>query len=139
MTCNLQASYLASIAVRVMLSDEKFLSEIIPLNQSRLAEAYAIITGFFNRLNVQYYPASAGVYVWAKLSQDINTWEAEAELAAQLSERNVAISSGRSYSSAEPGWYRLTFALKPKDLEEGLTIIEEVLISRETNSRENAV
>lgn len=132
MTSNTQVSYLASLAVRNMLSDEKFLNRVIYLNKTRLVETYTMVANFFRRLNIQYFPASAGCYVWAKLSQEIKTWEAEAELAARLWERKVAISSGRSYGSAEPGWYRLTFALRSNDLNKALSIIEDVLLEKKT-------
>ncbi|CAI6337018.1 unnamed protein product [Periconia digitata] len=128
MTSNTQVSYLSSLAVRGMLSDRKFLGDIITFNKTRLSQAYHVVSTFLKRLNIEYFPVAAGVYVWAKLSPKVKTWEAEAELAATLSERRVAISSGRSYSSVEPGWYRLTFALRPQDLKKGLAIIEEVLV-----------
>jgi gliotoxin/aspirochlorine biosynthesis aminotransferase len=134
MTSNTQVSYLSSIVVRNIFSNETFLNNIININKTRLAESYVTITTLLRRLKIQYFPASAGLYVWAKLCSDVKTWDAEAELAAELWERRVTVSAGRSYAASEPGWYRLTFALRPYDLNKALSIIEEVLVNRKSSS-----
>ncbi|KAK7516254.1 pyridoxal phosphate-dependent transferase [Phyllosticta citriasiana] len=120
MAANTQVSGLTAVAITALLSDPAVTDSFIALNKTRLAVAYETIAKFFRTRRIQYVPANAGIFVWAKLSDKVETWEQEADLSKVLAEKQVAVSSGKGYAAAAPGWYRLSFAMEPEDLREGL-------------------
>ncbi len=67
---------------------------------------------------------SRGVYVWARLGGEKATWEEEAEIMANCSSAGILIGAGADYTEAEPGWFRVSFALPRPTLLEGLHRIE---------------
>ncbi|OJD30970.1 1-aminocyclopropane-1-carboxylate synthase [Diplodia corticola] len=125
MAANTQVSGLTAVAVTALLSDPAVTDRFIGLNRSRLSSAYESMATFLRAHNIRYIPANAGIYVWAKLSSKVTNWEQEAKLTELLAEKKVAVSAGKSYAAAEPGWYRLSFALKPEQLERGLERLGE--------------
>jgi DNA-binding transcriptional MocR family regulator len=120
MAANTQVSGLTAVAVVSLLSEPSITDRFIHMNKERLACAYDTMASFLRARKSIYIPAYAGIFVWAKLSSKVNSWDQEAELANVLAEKQVAVSAGKSYAAVEPGWYRLSFAIKPEQLELGL-------------------
>lgn len=123
MAANTQVSGLTAVAVSSLLSDPETTDRFIELNRSRLAIAYETMASFLRSLNVRYVPAYAGIYIWAKLSEKVQSWDQEAQLTKMIADNGVAVSAGKSYAARDPGWYRLSFALEPEKLQEGLRIL----------------
>ncbi|KAF1362624.1 PLP-dependent transferase [Lizonia empirigonia] len=120
MAANTQVSGLTAVAVAALLSDQTITDRFLQLNRKRLSCAYETMTAFLRSRSIRYIPACAGIYVWAKLSSRVRTWDQENELTKLLAECQVAVSAGKSYAATEPGWYRLSFAIKPEQLSKGL-------------------
>ena len=120
MAANTQVSGLTAVAVTALLSDPAITDKFIHLNKTRIGGAYETMASFFRARGTRYIPAYAGVYIWAKLSNKVSSWDEEGELTKLLAEKQVAVSAGKAYAASEPGWYRLCFAMKTEKLEEGL-------------------
>jgi aspartate/methionine/tyrosine aminotransferase len=120
MAANTQVSCLTAIAVSCLLSEPQTTDKFIELNRERLACAYETMASFLRGLNVRYVPAYAGIFIWAKLSDKVQSWDQEARLTEIVADCGVAVSAGKSYAAQEPGWYRLSFAIEPEMLQEGL-------------------
>ena len=120
MAANTQVSGLTAVAVSSLLSDSSATDKFINLNRKRLACAYETMAAFLRGRHIQYVPACAGIYIWVKLSKKVQSWDQEAELTKLLAEKQVAVSAGKSYAAREPGWYRLSFAIEPEKMQEGL-------------------
>ncbi|OJJ45953.1 hypothetical protein ASPZODRAFT_26546 [Penicilliopsis zonata CBS 506.65] len=125
---NTQVSALTAIAMTSLLTNEAQLEQILKLSRTRLQTAYAAMRRFLRAHEMEYIPAWAGMYVWARLDKTITTWEQETALQKRLADHGVAVSAGRSYSSQQPGWYRLSFALEGDALAEGLRRIEAACV-----------
>lgn len=125
MAANTQVSGLTAVAVSSLLSDLSTTDKFIQMNRERLACAYGKMSAFLRARQIKYIPAYAGIYIWVKLSDKVLSWDQESQLTKILAEHNVAVSSGKSYASQEPGWYRLSFALEAGKLEEGLKRLGE--------------
>ncbi|KAH9864491.1 hypothetical protein J1614_010425 [Plenodomus biglobosus] len=120
MAANTQVSSLTAIAISRLLSDPATTDKFINSNRKRLAVAYETMTAFLRGLNVRYVPAYAGIFIWVKLSNKVLSWDQEAQLTELMADSGVAVSAGKSYAAREPGWYRLSFAIEPEKLQEGL-------------------
>ena len=118
--CNTQVSSLTATAFTALLQDGAMLNNLIALNKKRLANAYIIISNFLRARKIQYVASTAGVYVWVKLSDRVETWEQEAKLQDCIMAEHVVVSAGRSYASPKPGWFRVSFAIGDNELYEGL-------------------
>lgn len=125
---NTQVSSLAAIFTKSILGSSRT-GELIALNHRRLSSAYCTTTDWLRVNGFSYIPVSAGVFVFAKLGYDIATWEEEAQLVKRCKGAGVLVSAGRSYHGieSEKGWVRLTFAVEPEVLREGLTRLSAAL------------
>ena len=67
--------------------------------------------------NVEYIPANAGLFLFAKVAKDAKTWEDEAAMVKKLRELGVLVTPGRLFhgGEAEKRWARVTFSV-PEDL-----------------------
>ncbi|KAK8157459.1 pyridoxal phosphate-dependent transferase [Phyllosticta citrichinensis] len=125
MAANTQVSGLTALAVTALLSDPAKMDGFIALNRSRLAIAYETMAKVFRTRAIRYIPANAGIFIWARLSDKVETWEQEADLTKILEGKQVAVSAGKGYAAAAPGWYRLSFAMEPENLRKGLERLEK--------------
>lgn len=125
---NTQTSSLSAIAVTGLLSSPE-LPNLLRLNAERLAEANRTVTEFMDRYRIQYIPAKAGLFIFARLHPNAQTWEDEADTVAKLREAGVLVSPGRAYHGVEheKGWARITFAVEPAELKKGLDIIASTM------------
>jgi DNA-binding transcriptional MocR family regulator len=78
--------------------------------------------------NVRYAPATAGLFIFARLKPDATEKE-EAQFQQRMKGKGLIISPGQAYhiGPEHRGWYRLTFALLPAQLEKALAILEQCL------------
>lgn len=99
------------------------------MNKRRLAESYQIVAEALRQWNVEFIPAQAGLFVFAKLAKGIRTWEEEAIAVERLKESGVLVGSGRAFHGmeGEKGWMRLTFALPEDMLRVGLKKVQSCL------------
>lgn len=123
-----QVSSLSSVFVTALLTSPE-LPRLVALNTKRLAESYQIVAGVLRQWNVEFIPASAGLFVFAKLAKGIKTWEEEETVMERLKESGVLVGSGRAFHvvEGEKGWMRVTFALPEEVLREGLKKLQSCL------------
>lgn len=100
------------------------LEDLLGLSVIRLRSAAALVADYLAFHDVTFYMPVAGVYVWARVGGDGSTWAEEAELMANSASAGIMIGAGADYMEAEPGWFRVSFALPPPSLLEGLRRIE---------------
>lgn len=128
LAANTQTSSLSAIATTHLLSSPN-LRWILELNSLRLSEAYRTVTSFFKWHSIQYVPANAGLFVFAKLAPGAKIWEDEAEVMEQCRQEGVLVSAGKNYHGIEDekGWVRITFAVEKEVLKEGLERVAKAL------------
>jgi aspartate/methionine/tyrosine aminotransferase len=121
LAANTQMSSLSAIATKRLLESPN-LPSLFKLNRERLAEAYKKITSFFVSCGIEFFPVTAGLYVFARLAPEARTWEDEAATIARIKDAGVLISPGKAYHvpEKEKGWARITFAVEPADLEKAI-------------------
>jgi aspartate/methionine/tyrosine aminotransferase len=124
----IQVSALTTIFVTKLLKSPK-LSDIISLNSERLQSAYQCLTKFLKEHDIPYIPCNAGLYVFAKLAPNAQTWDDEALVVKSFKESGVIISPGKAYHGpeSEKGWMRVGFAMEPSVMEEAISRMREVL------------
>jgi aspartate/methionine/tyrosine aminotransferase len=122
-----QISSLSTAFATALLNSQQ-LPSLIALNSQRLSVAYATLTDFLKNHEISYVPCNAGIYVFARMAPDAQSWEEEALMAKRLAEAGVLISPGRAYHGpeSEKGWMRVGFAVQPSDLAEALRRMKTV-------------
>nr|ABV48733.1 aminotransferase [Penicillium lilacinoechinulatum] len=121
-------STLTSVATTALLKNEDGALDMILANsRSNLRQSSQIIIDFLSFHEIPFYTPVAGVYIWARLGHLVNTWEEEADLNNKMEAAGVSVGAGRGYNEAQPGWFRITFALPEKELLEGLRRIEAAI------------
>lgn len=130
-----QISSLSSVFVTALLTSPE-LPALVLLNARRLAESYQIVAGALQQWHVEFIPAQAGLFVFAKLAKGIRTWKEEEMVVESLKESGVLVGSGRAFHGVEDekGWIRLTFALPEDVLREGLKRVQSCLHLRTEKS-----
>jgi aspartate/methionine/tyrosine aminotransferase len=133
LAANTQISSLSTIFVTSLLTSPG-LPSLLQQNKTMLATAYTRMVTFFKTYAIPYRPASAGLYVWAKMAPNAQTWEDEAATVTELKAAGVLISSGRAYHGpeSEKGWARVLFALEMEQLEEAIGRMTTVYASRDS-------
>jgi aspartate/methionine/tyrosine aminotransferase len=130
LAANTQISSLSAICAIKLLSSPQ-LPSLLAKNSERLSMSYGTITEFFKKYAIPYFPANAGLYVFARLTA-AKTWEAEAETITKLKEAGVLVSGGKAYHGpdSEKGWARVLFAVEPEVLREAIRRMETVFSDR---------
>lgn len=123
-----QISSLSSLATSGLLQHPD-LSRLVSLNLQRLAEAYTHVTAWLTRHGFPYIPATAGVYILARLAPQATDWEQEAQVQAKIKAAGVMLASGRSFHlcAEQKGWFRIIIAVQPDMLEKALKLLEKAL------------
>jgi aspartate/methionine/tyrosine aminotransferase len=126
LAANTQISSLSSICAIRLLSSPT-LSLLIEKNAERLSVAYRTLTDFFKKHDIAYYPANAGLCVFARLI-DAKTWEEEQEIVGKVKAAGVLVSAGKAYHgpAEERGWARVLFAVEPEVLSTAIQRMESV-------------
>ncbi|KAL1604778.1 putative secondary metabolism biosynthetic enzyme [Paraconiothyrium brasiliense] len=131
LAANTQISSLSTIVVKSLLTSPK-LPGLITQNAKKLAAAYSTMTSFLDSYAIPYVPANAGLYVFAKIAPDAQTWEDEANMADKLKSAGVVVSSGKAYHvpESQKGWARVLFALEEEQLAEAIRRMQTVYEGR---------
>ncbi|KAL1856868.1 putative secondary metabolism biosynthetic enzyme [Diaporthe australafricana] len=145
LAANTVTSALSSIFVTRLLTSAE-LPALVRTNSERLGAAYATLTAFFAESGVRYAPCNAGLYVFARLAGDVETWEEEEAMVERLKHAGVLVSAGRAYHgpAREKGWMRVGFAVEESELREAIRrmkcVLEEVKMAKGINGHhaENA-
>jgi len=139
-----------------LLSNTAFIDNLIATNCARLARNYKLTTGFLDKNKVPYHKGSnVGFFVWVDLfpiaasaaaavssrpclrgARDANETSlraAEAQLEQMLLQHRVFLSTGKTFGTEVPGWFRIAFAYETAYLLEGL---ERVLKATKAFGRE---
>ncbi|KAI1463629.1 putative aminotransferase class I and II family protein [Daldinia caldariorum] len=121
-----------------ILTDDEFRIDFMHKNRRLLAEHSEILTAFLREYDIPYYSkVNAGVFAWVSLqrylrdkSEDSATnsfksngqfyREREMTLWDRLLASGVGLGLGGWYSSEEPGWFRISFAVEKEALRIGL-------------------
>jgi DNA-binding transcriptional MocR family regulator len=121
LAASLSVSSLSSLITKSLLTSPQ-LPQLVDSNSRRLGRLYEILTSCLRTHGLEYFPASAGLFVFARLAPDVTSWEEEADMVRRLREAGVIVGPGRVYYTAEgdKGWVRLTFALPEDRLRQGL-------------------
>ncbi|KAL4741657.1 PLP-dependent transferase [Aspergillus similis] len=123
-----QISSLSSLATAGLLQHPD-LSRLMSLNLQRLAEAYKHVTAWLTKHDFPYIPATAGIYILARLAPQVTNWEQEAQVQAKIKAAGVMLASGRSFHlcAEQKGWFRIIIAVQPDVLEKALKSLENAL------------
>lgn len=123
----LQISNLVTLAARSILTAPT-LPDVLSQNRGRLAECYQIMTTFLRSRQIEYIPATAGLYVFARLLDSEK--DDEAQQAQILQDSGILVGTGQSYHAPKKGWFRLVFSIGPPHLlQEALARLGTVLDS----------
>lgn len=126
-----------------LLADADFIDNFITTSNLRLAHNYKLTTRFLDLNNIPYHRGSnAGFFVWVDLftlaaaaAASVNSYRClrqasdasienlrfhEAELEKVLLEHRIFLSTGKTFGTETPGWFRIAFAHDEAYLLEGL-------------------
>ncbi|RMX61152.1 hypothetical protein pdam_00005638 [Pocillopora damicornis] len=105
--------------------DETF----IPTNQKRLRNAHQMACDALHEVGIPVLPGECGLYIWVDFREVLptNTFEGEMELFDRLLDNGVAFYPGAWFLCAEPGWFRLVFAMESEILQLGLSRIQQTV------------
>ena len=92
----------------------------------RLSLSYRAIVETLERHGVEYIPATAGLYVFARLAPEAKNLQDEICFQHRLRDSGLLVSPGRAYQigSERLGWFRITFALEEGVLRRVLDILD---------------
>ncbi|GAA5891126.1 hypothetical protein JCM5296_004900 [Sporobolomyces johnsonii] len=121
-----------------LLLDPVALPAYLELNRARLAGAYRTATAFLDSHGIAYRPSNAGHFIWIDLRRFLPARSEagevledgvarEEELANRFLRHGVNVARGTAYSHAIPGFFRLTFTLRPDYFKVGLERFEQAL------------
>jgi aspartate/methionine/tyrosine aminotransferase len=106
-------------------------------NQSRpfLEESRDIVVVFLEKRDIEFVPATAGLFIFAKLS--LSSIDSEKALEKKLSKRGIVLASGTGYHCKEPGWFRICFSFERSKLVTALGRLGQVLDPIEEDNSHN--
>ncbi|KAK8739873.1 hypothetical protein OTU49_003238 [Cherax quadricarinatus] len=101
----------------------------IPTNQQRLYTAYHKARQRLQAMGVVTKKATAGLFLWANMQAFLQpcTKDREMALFMALVKGGVCILPGQKMHCANPGWFRIMFAVPEETLDKGLSRMEAVL------------
>ncbi|EYE98293.1 putative aspartate aminotransferase [Aspergillus ruber CBS 135680] len=113
-------SSLADNTVAELLADDSFTEHFISLNRARLSDNYRHITGLLKERGIPYSQSNAALFVWVHLGAVTrNRAATDGDILECLHREKVYVTSGLTYASEEPGWFRIVIAHPKHVLEEG--------------------
>ena len=111
------------VLLRDLLADDELTTRLARENAHRLGDAYAATIKALTEHGIGYIPAGAGLFVCLDLRPYLDgpTYDAELRLWQRIVDTaRVHLSPGGTFHCAEPGWFRLCFAVPPDALHTGL-------------------
>lgn len=125
---SMHLSSLSSLATKHLLCSEQF-PDVVATLSMRLSGAHSIAAERFRRWNTPFITPDAGPFVFVRLGEK----EHESSIIQRLEEADIMVALGRSFGS--PGWcegdggfwVRITVAVLPETLWDGLQKIEVAL------------
>ena len=102
------------------------LPSLLALNVTRLAGACKLLTSFFKRHGIRYFPCDVGTFVLARLAPNAQTWDDEAAVVQRMQHAGVLVGAGCRYHVCEAGWARVSFAVERAVLEKAMENMETV-------------
>ncbi|KAL3459739.1 pyridoxal phosphate-dependent transferase [Aspergillus heterothallicus] len=122
-----EVSALTSLCATALLTSPT-LPNLVTVNRKRLDDSYKAMATILQTHKVQYIPATAGLFVFARLRPNASPDE-ETKFQQRLKSEGIAVSPGQAYHAGpeNSGWYRLTFALPPAQLKRALAILDRSL------------
>ncbi|KIA75383.1 1-aminocyclopropane-1-carboxylate synthase [Aspergillus ustus] len=129
-----EVSALTTLCTTALLTSPT-LAELVRVNRERLGASYKAITNVLQAHRVQYIPATAGLFVFARLKPNA-TAKDETDFQQRLRITGIVVSPGQAYhiGPENRGWYRLTFALPPAQLQQALAILDQCLTDDEAEN-----
>ncbi|RFU81793.1 pyridoxal phosphate-dependent transferase, major domain [Trichoderma arundinaceum] len=117
-----------------MLEDREWCRKFLETAQSRISEAFKLITTELSRIGVKYLRGTnAGLFLWIDLSpylspesSGLSKSEREFALAQKLLDKGVFLHPGEEHA-LEPGWFRLVYTHNPVAVREGVKRIQSVI------------
>ncbi|OQD59966.1 hypothetical protein PENPOL_c036G10679 [Penicillium polonicum] len=123
-------SSLADNAVAELLADDSFTEHFIALNRARLSDNYQHVTRFLKAHEISYSQSNATLFVWVNLGAMVkNRAATDGDILERLRQKKVYITSGSTYASEKPGWFRIVIAHHKPVLDEGLKRIVRAISS----------
>ncbi|KAJ1675815.1 hypothetical protein EV182_000504 [Spiromyces aspiralis] len=123
------------------LNDHQFVDTLIATNRRRLLANYNLATEFLRKNSIPYVPSQSGHFLWldmrhivARFKQGLLGHARDADITFEdeikylehlINDARVFIGLGRAFSAPVPGHYRLTFSIKPEELQVALSRIAD--------------
>ncbi|KAI9878492.1 MAG: hypothetical protein M1830_000724 [Pleopsidium flavum] len=121
-----QVSSFAGLLATCCILDEKETILFVQKNSRRLKRAYKMIQKFLIDRRIPFLPAEAGMFVFARFCSSDEP-SSEQDFQQQMKKHGVVLASGTSYHMNQPGWFRISYALPPSVVAEGLLRIDKSL------------
>ncbi|KAI0003196.1 pyridoxal phosphate-dependent transferase [Xylariaceae sp. FL0662B] len=98
------------------------LPTVLSIIGKRLSRSYSVFAKGFKRLGIEFIPATHGLFIFARIRNDIKTKNEEMKLIAVLKQCGILVSPGWLYTDQEKefGWVRVTFAIPEAMAEDAL-------------------
>lgn len=122
-------SSLADGATARLLTDEGYIKQFVSSYQARLAKSYSRATQFFREHGIPYQGSNAALFLMVNLKAVVRDESvSDDDILALLREKKVYVTSGGSYRTEQPGWFRIVIAHPNSVLDEGFKRIAMALI-----------
>ncbi|CAG8976233.1 hypothetical protein HYALB_00011999 [Hymenoscyphus albidus] len=120
-------SSLSSICASAILTSPK-LPDVFAKNSELLSTGYSKVVKVLKRHKLRYFPCYSGLYIYAQIAPNCDTWVEESRLVQRMKNAGVLVSSGRGYHGPEneKGWARIGFAIPSNELKAALGIMDNV-------------
>lgn len=114
-----------SLMTQALFSDLGATATWLSKSRSLLREAADYVSGFCQFHGISFYRPVAGVFIFARLGGKNATLDSDMAVWSKIASAGAAVAYGAGFHEKESGWFRITFALKKKDMVEGFKRIEK--------------
>lgn len=123
LAAHMNVSTLSAVFVTKLLASPQ-LPSLLALNSARLSEAYKLITEFFKRHRIHYFPCNSCPIILARVAPNAQSWDDEAGVINGFQQEGMLVAPGRRYHVHEKGWARICFAMERIVLEKAMSRME---------------